>query len=254
MISKEFFANTMNRLYEQENKILAVDKALVDLDNDFGGFGIPSASSISLDILKECLNDENNWLDYFIYELDWLNNIHDECIIEDNSKYVVIKTWEDVYDFITKNYDNLLKDMINIEEINGDIFSNDDKNVYYAHCISNDYALGAGIAVAFNNKYDMRNKLHEQYPNNNTNYVGKALKIDNVYNLVTKDKYWLKPTYDSLTMALKDLRDKCLIDGVENLAIPKLGCGLDKLDWNIVKNIIKNIFKDLKINITCYYI
>ena len=107
MISKEFFANTMNRLYEQENKILAVDKALVDLDNDFGGFGIPSASSISLDILKECLNDENNWLDYFIYELDWLNNIHDECIIEDNSKYVVIKTWEDVYDFITKNFEGV---------------------------------------------------------------------------------------------------------------------------------------------------
>ena len=37
---------------------------------------------------------------------------------------------------------------MNYKYIKGDIFKR--KNCYYAHCISRDYALGAGIAVEFN--------------------------------------------------------------------------------------------------------
>lgn len=36
---------------------------------------------------------------------------------------------------------------MNYKYIKGDIFKR--KNCYYAHCISRDYALGAGIAVEF---------------------------------------------------------------------------------------------------------
>lgn len=37
---------------------------------------------------------------------------------------------------------------MNYRYIKGDIFKR--KKCYYAHCISRDYALGAGIAVEFN--------------------------------------------------------------------------------------------------------
>lgn len=45
-------------------------------------------------------------------------------------------------------------------EKNMDLFSvpND---YYLAHCISADFALGAGIAVEFNKRFDMRRKLKE---------------------------------------------------------------------------------------------
>ena len=41
---------------------------------------------------------------------------------------------------------------------------------YLAHCISADFALGAGIAKVFDNVYNMKFKLYRNYPN----YVYKA--------------------------------------------------------------------------------
>lgn len=48
-------------------------------------------------------------------------------------------------------------------EKNGDLFSAS-REYYLAHCISGDYALGAGIAKIFNKVYDMKNKLLNNYP------------------------------------------------------------------------------------------
>ena len=62
---------------------------------------------------------------------------------------------------------------------------------YLAHCISGDYALGAGIAKQFVEIYNMRYKLHKNYPLPNGEKfanVGQALLIDNAFNLVTKPK------------------------------------------------------------------
>lgn len=257
MISKEKFVEIMERLQKQEENIDRVDDAIKVLDPDFGGFGIPSASSITVDLLQEIFEDDAEWLDYFVWEMDWLKEIDDQCIIE-NGYYIVIKNWADVYDMLTKNYEHLKRKIMEVKEINADIFTaseNDEEDdIYYAHCISNDYALGAGIAVAFNNKYDMRRKLHKEYPNEDCSYVGKALLVDNVFNLVTKTRCWHKPTYDTLREALEDLKTQCLLSGVTKLAIPKIGCGLDGLDWECVKEFIEDVFKDIKIDITCYYI
>ena len=52
--------------------------------------------------------------------------------------------------------------MIYREEVR-DLFSVSD-DYYLAHCISEDFALGAGIAVEFNNRFDMRKKLKEEFP------------------------------------------------------------------------------------------
>lgn len=119
---------------------------------------------------------------------------------------------------------------------------------YLAHCISADFALGAGIAKTFNSKYDMRSKLFNNYPN----YVyrgGDALLVNNVFNLVTKAKFFQKPTYESLTEALEMLRNKVISLQITKLAMPMIGCGLDRLQWSRVKNIIESVFIDTDINI-----
>ena len=84
------------------------------------------------------------------------------------------------------------------KEDNGMIYIEDKQDLFYvsdeyylAHCISGDYALGAGIAKVFNEKYNMRFLLHKNYPiPDGEKYanVGKALLIDNVFNLVTKSR------------------------------------------------------------------
>lgn len=147
-----------------------------------------------------------------------------------------------------------------LTEIHGDLFavSND---YYLAHCISADYRLGAGIARQFSINYDVRRKLFRKFPHlddpfsgNHKSYVGKALLIDNIFNLVTKSRYFEKPTYDTLKHTLEDMKQQCDKYGIKRLAMPRIGCGLDRLNWDMVKKIIKEIFTDTDIEIVVYYL
>lgn len=41
---------------------------------------------------------------------------------------------------------------------------------------------------------------------------------------------------------------------VGKLAMPKIGCGLDRLNWDDVSYLIQDIFKDIDIEIRVYYL
>lgn len=138
-----------------------------------------------------------------------------------------------------------------ITEVRGDLFKVP-HGYYLAHCISGDYALGAGIAKTFDEVYDMRFKLHKFYPiPDGEKYanVGTALLVDNVFNLVTKARYFHKPTYDSLYTTLCEMHNKCIDLSITKLAMPLIGCGLDKLEWTQVYDIIEDVFCDTDIDI-----
>lgn len=123
---------------------------------------------------------------------------------------------------------------------------------YLAHCISGDYALGAGIALKFDEVYNMRYKLHKCYPIPRGEMfanVGRALLVNNVFNLVTKERSFYKPTYANLRLALEDMKEQCVKFSINKLAMPLIGCGLDRLEWEKVKKIIEVVFGDTDINI-----
>lgn len=123
---------------------------------------------------------------------------------------------------------------------------------YLAHCISGDYALGAGIAKQFVENYNMRFKLHKNYPipdGEKFANVGQALLVDNVFNLVTKARVFHKPTYESLYDTLLDMRIQCEDLNISRLAVPLLGCGLDRLNWEQVKDVIEDVFDSTDIEI-----
>ena len=119
-----------------------------------------------------------------------------------------------------------------------------DKKYYLAHCISEDCAMGAGIAVEFQNKFKLRNKLLQcdpEYP--------MCIQIGRVYNLITKAKYWNKPTYSSLEGAVLMMRELALDKEIKFIAMPKIGCGLDRLQWGKTREIIQEVFKGTDIEI-----
>jgi len=119
---------------------------------------------------------------------------------------------------------------------------------YLAHCISADFALGAGIAKTFDEIYNMRFKLFREY--DMYSYVGgDALLIDNVFNLVTKNKCYHKPTYDSVREALVTMKDIMDFNSTTKLAMPKIGCGLDRLTWEQVYDIICDVFENTDVEI-----
>lgn len=147
--------------------------------------------------------------------------------------------------------------MIYKEEIR-DLFSVPD-DYYLAHCISADFGMGKGIVVEFNKRFDMKNKLIEMFDGNVThawdgngednNPQGACFKVDKVLNLVTKRNYWLKLTYKTLTEALISMREVCIEYNITKIAMPVIGCGLDRLEWSKVSRIIKEVFGGTDIEI-----
>lgn len=137
-----------------------------------------------------------------------------------------------------------------------DLFSVDD-SYYIAHCISADFALGAGIAKEIDRRFNTREELKRKYPNFYGKWAfrdhiansGTCLLAGRILNLVTKDRYYEKPTYRNLYHALTMMLAYCRTYDIKKIAMPLIGCGLDRLQWDRVSAMIKEIFADEDIEI-----
>ena len=134
-----------------------------------------------------------------------------------------------------------------------DLFSVPD-DYYLAHCISGDYALGAGIAVEFDKRFNMKQILNELVAGywgymKACGFNGECILIDRVLNLLTKERYFHKPTYDSMRDALRSMRAACAANNIKKVAMPLIGCGLDRLKWDKVSAMIQEIFANEDIEI-----
>ncbi len=148
-------------------------------------------------------------------------------------------------------------------EKKGNLFSVNSEYVL-AQCISADFAMGLGIAIDFNMHFNTKQNLVDRFHGNalriwderfcNKGLKGMCIKDTRVYNLVTKRQYWEKPTYNTIRCALLDMREQMIENGDTKVAMPKIGCGLDKLLWEKVSNIIKDVFSDTDIEITVFYL
>ncbi|XP_001947976.2 uncharacterized protein LOC100164186 isoform X1 [Acyrthosiphon pisum] len=130
-----------------------------------------------------------------------------------------------------------------IEEVN--IFLFDMPEEYsLGHCVAKDMRMSAGIAIYFKRNFGRVGELMDQRPN-----VGSVAFLQHndrfIYYLVTKEFSNGKPSYNSITAAITKLRDFIVQHDVKKLAIPRIGCGLDKLDWSIVRRIIENLFQNV---------
>lgn len=119
------------------------------------------------------------------------------------------------------------------------------------HCISGDMALGKGIAKAIDDKFNVKPTLRRiaswrmtpELP------VGFCYVAGRIYNLVTKRRYYEKPTLETMQRALDDLYITASDRQQKKLAMPLIGCGLDRLHWSDVSALIRQTFEDTDIEI-----
>lgn len=128
------------------------------------------------------------------------------------------------------------------------------EDYYLAHCISADFGMGKGIVVEFNKRFDMKHKLQSKYPDyldyyNRHRIGGDCILEGQVLNLVTKERYFHKPTIVTMMIALKKMKEVCIENGITKVAMPTIGAGLDRLDWNKVSELMCHIFEDMDIEI-----
>lgn len=136
-------------------------------------------------------------------------------------------------------------------EIQGNLFD-ESKEYVLVHCISADFALGAGIAKQFADM-GVKKQLKKQYSANKWRGKGYCLMVSTqgyeVANLVTKDMCYNKPTLASLEQALLDLKRQMAANKITKIAMPQIGCGIDKLRWADVSELIKETFEDTDVDI-----
>merc|ERR1719461_1358027 len=134
--------------------------------------------------------------------------------------------------------------------IKGDLFTSP-QSASLCHCVSRCLGMGKGIAVLFKRKFGGVDTLRKQ--NVQVGGVGVLLRQNRyVYYLITKERYFHKPTYDTLTASLETMRNHAVVNEVKHIAMPKIGCGLDRLQWNRVESIIKRVFKETNIKVSVY--
>lgn len=134
------------------------------------------------------------------------------------------------------------------KEIKKDLFT---EKGYYVHCIASDLGMGAGIAVPMQKKFGLRSKIYA------TGYNGEyptCILTGTVFNLITKHVSRGKPTYESLETSLYIMRDIVIAEDIKTIASPKFGAGLDRLNWDVIRDMIKEIFEDLDITWTVCYL
>lgn len=125
--------------------------------------------------------------------------------------------------------------------VTGDLFNSKDN---LCHCVSADLKMGAGIAKHFKEKFGNVKDLKLQKPK-----IGHVLvlqetleddekKIRYIFYLVTKEHYYDLPKLSDLDTTLKMLNNILNIYKETSISMPRIGCGLDKLNWKDVSTLI----------------
>ena len=138
------------------------------------------------------------------------------------------------------------------ELIKGDLFTSP-RSASLCHCVSQCLEMSKGIAVFFKRKFGGVDTLRKQ--NVQVGGVG-VLRRQNryVYYLITKEQYFHKPSHDTLTASLEAMQVHAYMNSVKHIVMPKIGCGLDQLEWDRVQSIIKRVFKGTNMRVSVYYL
>ncbi|CAG8573371.1 12845_t:CDS:1 [Ambispora leptoticha] len=138
-------------------------------------------------------------------------------------------------------------------EIQGDLFTDSPPGDSLAHCISEDLRMGKGIADIFKKKFQGLQELKEQ-----NKKVGQIAYLERdgryIFYVITKEKYFQKPSKANFERALNELRVMCEEMDVRNLSMPRIGTGLDKLPLEYVHDVIKATFQGTNMRILMYYL
>ena len=138
----------------------------------------------------------------------------------------------------------------------GDIFDLKYAKIHKAHCVSADLALGAGIAKKMDDAYHIKDQIKtgmEQLERDGESFhvpFPGVVRTGNIYNVVTKQKYFHKPTNKDFTSAFVHLRNMMLSEKVYSVVMPEVGSGLDRLDKSWVFSTLSSIFLGSPISVT----
>jgi O-acetyl-ADP-ribose deacetylase (regulator of RNase III) len=124
----------------------------------------------------------------------------------------------------------------------------------FAHCVSQDGAMGAGIALQFRHRYP---RMPHYVKKNATHFPSVVRYVENgrvIYNLVTKARYYNKPSRHNFAIAVELLFAELAKHGETKIAMPLIGAGLDQLPWAITRNQLQKLSKKYGLEVVVVYL
>lgn len=111
--------------------------------------------------------------------------------------------------------------------------------------------MSDGVARHIKEKFELSDIIEHQKSQHS---VGSIVEVKQgnryILNLITKEKSVGKPTWKDFKQSIKALPEKCNDLGIKKLCIPKIGSGLDGLNWDKSMKLLKNVFKDSDTELT----
>jgi O-acetyl-ADP-ribose deacetylase (regulator of RNase III) len=137
-----------------------------------------------------------------------------------------------------------------IQWVAGDLFANAYKVQALAHGCNCQGSMGAGIAKGFRDRYP---KMYEEYRarckakprrfNLGDTWLWKDKRRPWVFNLGTQEGYWRdRASYEAIEQSLQRMRGLADAEGVQSIALPRIGVGYGGLSWKKVRPIIERVF------------
>ena len=122
------------------------------------------------------------------------------------------------------------------------------------HCISADAQMSKGFAQFLSERVPRlrRNCRRANLLRDQVFHFWDSSSRRYIYNLVTKEKYSDKPDLSTLATTLQNMQAHATMHGVSTIPIPKIGCGLDQMNWQDVVELLRNIFAYSDIQIVVY--
>ncbi len=106
-MKKELFIKTLKDLRELLDAEKEVDIALKKFSTDFGGFHIDKYTEMVVDLLKDAVNDDSDWIGYYLWELDWGEKWKKGTITSKNGKEIPLKDYDDLWEILNNNNKDL---------------------------------------------------------------------------------------------------------------------------------------------------
>ena len=139
-------------------------------------------------------------------------------------------------------------------EHDGDIFRDCPLHISLAHAVSEDLSMHAGLARKFKAKFGRVEFLRSQMKTVGTCAI-LPLRNRYLFYLVTKPRFYQKPTYCSVRKAFQSLKHHLDELGLKQIAIPgHICCGLDRLNWEKIKQILGMVFDRSDIDVHVFHI
>jgi len=136
--------------------------------------------------------------------------------------------------------------------VKGDLFKSG-SGANLAHCVSVDLRMGKGVATLFKKQFGGVDELRAQQLG--IGDVGVLVRGERyVYYLITKQYYYEKPIYADLETSLVAMREHAVKYGVTEICMPRIGCGLDGMQWHRVRELLDKVFAPSNIRIKVYYL